>query len=138
MKAMIPALLLIAFAACGNGPTYKERIEQRDAKELAKALEGKVAGKPVSCVPIQSSANLTPVGDNILVYRVSKKLTYRNDLRGSCFGLRRGDTLVMQVWGSQYCRGDMAHTVDLVSGIRGGTCSLGEFVPYTTAPAAGG
>jgi hypothetical protein len=138
MKPMIPALLLIAFAACANGSTREQKLDAQEAKALAKALEGKVAGKPVSCVSIRSGSNLTAVGDNTLVYRINKNLTYRNDLRGSCFGLRHGDALVMQVWGSQYCRGDFAHAVDLMSGMRGGSCSLGEFVPYTTAPAAGG
>ena len=135
MKATIPALLLIAFAACGNGPASDAKLDPAVEKELAKALDGKVAGKPVSCVSTFGRANLRAIGDRTLVYRVNKNLTYRNDLRGRCSGLARGDALVMQVYGSQYCRGDMAHAVDMFSGMWGGSCSLGEFVPYTTAPA---
>jgi len=135
MKQMMPALMLLTLAACAAGPEPQAQLDPREAKEIAKALEGKVAGKPVSCVSLLNGSNLHPAGDHTLLYRVNRTLTYRNDLNGACHGLRNGDTLVMQVYGNQYCRGDIAHAVDLTSGIRGGSCILGDFVPYTTAPA---
>lgn len=138
MKRTFATLLVLALSACAVGPEPKAELDAKEAKELALALEGKVAGKPVSCVSIHPSANLQAVGDRTLVYRVSKRLVYRNDLIGACHGLRHGDALVTQVWGSQYCRGDIAHAVDLTSGIWGGSCALGAFVPYTAAPATGG
>lgn len=134
MKAIASALLLFTLGACAMGPLPQAQLDPKEAKELAKELDGKVAGAPVSCVSNYSSANLRAIGDQTLVYRINKNLVYRNDLIGRCQGLARGDALVMQVWGSQYCKGDMAHAVDLFSGIWGGTCALGEFVPYRTAP----
>ncbi|MBO9574163.1 MAG: hypothetical protein J7494_00360 [Sphingobium sp.] len=133
---MIPALLLITLAACTNGAEPQAQLDPKEAQDLAKALDGKVAGKPVSCVSLLNGTNLRPVGNRTLLYRVNKKLTYRNDLNGACYGLRDGDTLVMHVYSSQYCRGDIAHVINLTSGIMSGSCVLGDFVPYTTA--AGG
>lgn len=135
MKPTIPALLLVGLLACGNGPDAKVQLDPREAKEIAKALEGKVAGKPVNCVPTFSGTNLRAAGDHVLLYRANSRVTYRNDLVGVCRGLRQGDTLVIKMFGSQYCRGDIAHAVNLPSGMMTGSCSLGEFVPYTTPDA---
>lgn len=137
MKAIIarlafPALALAMLAGCATGPEPRATLSEKEAKELAAALDGKVAGKPVSCVSTLNGTNLRAIGDNTLVYRVNRKLTYRNDLLGTCSGLRFGDTLVLQLVGTQYCRGDIARVVHLPTGTMSGTCALGEFVPYTT------
>ena len=139
MKPTIPALLLLALTASASvcAKTAEEKLSPKEAKELATALDGKVAGKPVSCVSTQQGQNLRAIGDDTLIYKVSKKLTYRNNLLGSCNGLSFGDTLVLKVFGSQYCRGDIAHVVNLPSGAMTGSCALGDFVPYTTPAAAG-
>ena len=114
MKLTVPALLLLAFAAsAGAKAPEPAKLDPKEAKELAAALDGKVAGKPVSCVSSFRGENLHAIGDHTLVYRVSKTLTYRNDLQGTCHGLRFGDTLVLRVTGSQYCRGDIARVVNL-------------------------
>ncbi len=132
--ALAPALML-ALGACATGPAPQARLDPREAKELASALEGKVPGTPVSCVTTLAGSNLRAVGDHTLVYRVNRNLTYRNDLLGACNGLRFGDTLVLRVHGSQYCRGDIAQVVNLPSGTTSGSCALGDFIPYTPAPA---
>ncbi len=80
---------------------------------------------------------MTPISDSVILYKVSNKLVYKNDLIGSCNGLKYGDTLVIQTFGSQYCRGDIARTVDLPVGIQSGACALGDFTPYRAAPDAG-
>jgi hypothetical protein len=136
MKPTVPVLLLLALAVGASAKAPQaENLDPKEAKELAAALEGKVAGKPVTCVSTFRGNNMRAVGDHTLVYRVSKKLTYRNDLQGACHGLRFGDTLVLKVWGDQYCRGDIAHAVNLPSGALTGTCALGDFVPYTSGGA---
>jgi len=136
MKPTFAALLLLACAAsAGAKAPEPAKLDPKEAKALASALEGKVAGKPVACVSSFRGENLHAIGDHTLVYRVSKKLTYRNDLQGACHGLRFGDTLVLRVTGSQYCRGDIAHVVNLPSGALTGSCALGDFVPYTTGGA---
>lgn len=132
MMRTMSGLLLAALAATASAKTDEPvKLDPREARDLAKALEGKVAGKPVNCVSTFRGENLRAVGDHTLLYRVSKTLTYRNDLQGVCHGLSFGDALVLRVWGSEYCRGDIAHSVNLTTGSMSGTCALGEFVPYT-------
>ena len=76
------------------------------------------------------------VSDDILLYRVSGRLVYKNDLRSSCNGLGRdNDIIVTRTTGTGPCRGDIITLVDRTSGIGGGSCSLGEFTPYRTPSA---
>ena len=92
MKPTIPALLLLAMASASSAKTADApKLDAREAKDLAQALDGKTAGKPVSCVSTFRGNNLRAIGDHTLVYKISKKLTYRNDLQGACHGLRFGD-----------------------------------------------
>ena len=119
--------LLLAACAGGNEPS---RLSEKQAARLEAALQGKVAGEPVSCVNRYPAASLTAISDSVLLYRVSGRLVYRNDLIGSCSGLSRGDTLVVRTYGTQYCRGDMARSADLVTGSITGGCALGSFTPY--------
>jgi hypothetical protein len=96
-----------------------------------KELNGKVAGKPVNCISDFNTQNTIRVSDDILLYRVSSRLVYRNNLRSSCSGLARDhDIIVSEQFGGQKCRGDLLRLVDRTSGMTGGICSLGEFVPY--------
>ena len=134
MKTIILALGLAALAGCTQGPPAEPQLGVREAKRLDKLLAGKVAGEPVSCISSFDSSRLEVLGDNTLAYRANKNLVYRNTLQGACRGLAQGDTLVMnRLISSQYCRGDIAHVVNLPSGAMSGSCALGDFVPYKTA-----
>jgi len=124
---MVLAPLLLA--GC-SGSYEPPRLTEKQTSDLEKALAGKVAGEKMSCVNRESQANLTAISSSVLIYRVSGRLVYRNDLIGSCPGLTRGDTLIIKTWGSQYCRGDMATSADLTTGMVTGNCALGDFTPY--------
>ena len=130
MRASI-CLVPLMLAACAGG-SEPPRLTEKQAARLEAALEGKVAGEPVSCVSRYPGASLTAVSESVLLYRVSGRLFYRNDLIGSCTGLGRGDTLIIKPTGSQYCRGDIARSADLVTGSVTGGCALGSFTPYRT------
>ena len=130
MRASI-CLVPLMLAACAGG-SEPPRLTEKQAARLEAALEGKVAGEPVSCVSRYPGASLTAVSESVLLYRVSGRLIYRNDLIGSCTGLGRGDTLIIKPTGSQSCRGDIARSADLVTGSVTGGCALGSFTPYRT------
>jgi hypothetical protein len=136
MKAIIPALILLAVAGCTNSEIKPLPLSPKEQAELGKVLEGKVAGQPVSCVSSINGRNLRAIGDSTLVYQVRKDLVYKNELLGRCNGLSWGDTMVLNVRNSQYCRGDIARVVNLQSGMLSGSCALGDFVPYSKAPVA--
>lgn len=126
---MLAPLML---AACAGGSSEPPRLTEKQAARLEAALAGKVAGEPVDCISRYPQASLTAISDSVLLYRMSGKLVYRNDLIGSCPGLSRGDTLVVRPFGSQYCRGDLARSADLTNGMVTGACALGSFTPYRT------
>jgi hypothetical protein len=61
---------------------------------------------------------------------------YQNNLRSACSGLARDDDImVSEQFGSQKCKGDIIRLVDRTTGMTGGVCSLGDFVPYRSEKA---
>lgn len=132
MKMMFLALTLLPLAACTQTTAGEPRLSDREARDLARALDGKVPGEPQSCITSYRGSDLRALGDNTLIYKVNKDLVYRNTLNGPCSGLSMGDTLVLRRVTSQYCRGDIATVVNLPSGTQTGSCALGDFVPYRT------
>ncbi|MEC3912604.1 hypothetical protein U5A82_19640 [Sphingobium sp. CR2-8] len=123
--AMTPMLL----AACAGSYVPKPLTDKQTAA-LDKALDGKVAEEKRSCINREPQTNLTVISNNVLLYRVSKKLVYKNELIGSCNGLTYGDTLIVRSYGSQMCRGDFATSANLQTGMQSGACALGDFIPY--------
>lgn len=127
------AALLAGCAPAGSVERAEAPLTVKQTALLDKQLGGKVAGEPVRCLNNAGSSNYQTirVSDDILLYRVSGKLVYRNKLANSCPGLARdNDIMVMRSYGTGTCKGDFFHLVDRSSGIQGPTCVLGEFVPY--------
>ncbi len=135
-KTIIAAIALpLALGACAAGQRSAE-AEALTPDQLAildRHLGGKVAGEPVSCLPSRSASETIRVSDNVLLYRASGRLVYKNELRGRCPGLARDDDIIVsRVNGPGPCRGDIIHLVDRASGMQGPSCVLGDFVPYRT------
>ena len=131
LKLAALALPLTLVAACGQVDSTPVPLTEKQSAMLMKELNGKIAGKPVNCISDYNANNLIRVSDNILLYRVSGRLVYQNNLRSTCSGLARdNDIIVSEQFGGQKCRGDIIRLVDRTSGMTGGVCSLGEFVPY--------
>ncbi|MFZ2997854.1 hypothetical protein [Sphingobium sp.] len=130
MRAWIwTASLLLAGCA---GHYQPQALTPRQAATLEKALDGKVAGDKVSCINREPQTSLTVISNNVLLYRVSRRLIYKNELIGSCSGLTNGDTMIVRGFGSQMCRGDFTTSANLMTGMTTGACALGDFIPYRT------
>ncbi len=131
MRAMMMFAAAAILTGC-TGPYEPRPLTPKQASALEKALTGKVAGEKVACISQIPRTDMRVISDSVLLYRVSGRLIYRNDLIGSCNGLTRGDTLITRSFGSQYCRGDIANVANLQTGTRSGGCALGDFTPYRT------
>ena len=110
--------------------TLAPATQARQEPSADRALAGRVAGKPVSCIPqrqIDSSQNFDS-GD--ILYRMKSGPDYLNSPRPKCAGLRGGAGMVTRTPSTDLCRGDIAEIVDFTSGIHYGSCALGDFVPY--------
>lgn len=137
---MRKTLLILPFASlllCGTVSASSASRDARYAREdarLEKELAGLTPGKPQNCIHLRD-ANGTRSFDNgkgTILFRVSRKLVYRNDTHGSCNGIGRDRALITRIFGSsQLCRGDIAHSADLLAGFTGGSCAMSDFVPYT-------
>jgi hypothetical protein len=132
---MLPPVML---AACSEVDSTPAPLTDKQTAMLARELDGKIAGESVNCISDFNSTNIVRVSDDILLYRVSGNLVYKNNLRSTCPGLARdSDIIVSEQFGGQKCRGDLIKLVDRTSGIPGPVCSLGEFVPYRKDRTAG-
>jgi Family of unknown function (DUF6491) len=136
LAALLCTPIILASCAAGDqGPTGEAALNPKQLALLEKNLAGKQAGEPVNCVSTLQNNDAIKVSDDIILYRVSSRLVYRNDLRSSCPGLARDtDIMVTRVTGSQICSGDIIHLVDRSSGIGGAACSYGKFTPYRSPP----
>jgi Family of unknown function (DUF6491) len=139
LAALGAVALLGGCAPAGSAEPSAAALTPKQMEVMDKQLAGKVAGEPVHCLNSNSRNYQTiRVSDDVLLYRASGNLVYRNQLRGSCPGLARdNDIMVVRSYGTGTCKGDFFHLVDRTSGIRGPTCVFGEFVPYRKADAAG-
>ena len=111
------AFLLPAIAGCTPTPAEQARIDQR---------------QPTQCIGQYQTRQVTAYGPTI-VYTLSPRLKYVSETQGGCetIGQRgRNDILVTRTTTGQLCAGDIAQTVDRVSGFFTGSCSFGPFVPY--------
>ncbi len=122
---LIAGVLIAALPAASSA--RKERLS--DEAQLTKALDGLTPGKPVSCIDLRDARGTESIGDSIL-FRASRRLTYRNDPRGGCKASAFNETLITRTYGSQLCRGDVVRRADLTSGFETSACILGDFTPY--------
>lgn len=133
MRGWMFLTMALPLAACA-GSYEPAPLTEKQMSKLEKELAGKEQGEKTSCISRFPSSAMRVISDNVLIYRVSAKLVYRNDLIGSCTGLSRGDALVIRTFNSQYCRGDIAQAVDMTTKIPGSSCALGDFTAYRTPP----
>lgn len=100
--------------------------------ELSRWLDGRVPGRPQSCLPTYRSQDMVVIDENTLLFRDGNNRVWRSDLRGPCNGLGRPGTalLTKQYGGTGLCSGEIAQVVDTSQGFTVGSCALGDFVPY--------
>jgi hypothetical protein len=113
MRTLLP---LLALAACaGSSP--------------ADDLAGRTAGPAEDCVPTSTGAGLVARDSRTLVYRQGATL-WVNRLAAACPGIHPLSTLIVDVQGGQYCRGDRVRGVEPGQSIPGPACLLGPFTPW--------
>lgn len=130
MNRFIIALAALSLAAStGASAGAPSKASAKGEAQLAKLLEGRVAGKPQSCVPGRLSDRLQIIDGTALVYKGGDTVyVARADNPKS---IRSTDILIINRFGSQLCRQDIVRTVDRNSGFMTGAIFLGDFVPYT-------
>jgi hypothetical protein len=120
----------IALAALGllAGPAVaRERLTGE--QELAKMLEGRVAGKPVDCVSLTMTRSTTIINKTAIVYDTGGTLYVNRP----AFPQSLDDDAVMvtKTHGSELCRMDLVELHERSGLFWRGSVGLEQFVPYT-------
>ena len=125
------AMIVAGVALAAGMPALAAKVDRVAAAEakLAKALEGRVAGEPVRCLPLSQVRESTVYDRTAIVYRVGRKLYVNRP--DDAFALNDDDVLVTWTTGSQLCNIDVVRLVDRQMGFQRGFVMLGKFVPYS-------
>jgi hypothetical protein len=101
-------------------------------RELAKALAGRTAGRPVQCMYNFPAAKMQVIDDWTILFR-NRDTIYVQNPPGGCRNIGfPGYTLVTRQIGiNQLCNGDIAYLRQVSTGNGGGSCIFGPFTPYT-------
>ncbi|MDO9370690.1 MAG: hypothetical protein Q7T68_19170 [Sphingopyxis sp.] len=125
---LIPTLFIAAaLAAVPAASSAREKLAPED--QLAKLLEGRVAGQPQDCLPLTSLGSSQVIDKTAIVYRSGGTL-WVNRPDGGAASLDDDDVLVLKTSGSQLCSIDTIELHDRSSHMYSGFVSLGKFVPY--------
>jgi len=126
MRMLLPLLagtiLLGAAAAQGARPVDREA-------QLARALEGRVAGEPVDCIDLHRARGSRIITDTAILYEVGGTL-YVNRPRAGAESLNQWDALFVRLPTTQLCSVDAVQLIDPQTRMMTGIVMLGEFVPY--------
>src|ERR1700752_2794192 len=95
----------------------KDAYSDKSADKLAKALAGRTAGPPVSCIGNSRGSEMTVVDDYTILFKEGGTV-YVQKPQGGCQGIGNGFyTLVTRINGSsRLCRGQIGDVVDRTSG----------------------
>ena len=127
-----PAILgLTVLLAVMAGPV-QARDHLTGQQELAKLLEGRVAGKPVDCINLMNAGSSQIIDHTAIVYDTGSVLyvnqpKYPDDLDSD-------KILITKTWGDQLCRLDIVRLRDRGTFMDSGFVGLESFVPYRRAP----
>jgi len=97
---------------------------------IAKALEGRVAGKPVDCIQQHWIESSEIFEKTAILYKVGRTWYLNRPASGREF-LDRDDVLVTNTHSSNLCSIDVVRLLDPGMLFPSGSLGLGRFVPYT-------
>jgi hypothetical protein len=126
------ALTLAATAALITGPALQARDRMSGEAELARMLEGRVAEKPVSCIPLSRTSDSRVIDKTAIVYGRGSVI-YVNRPRDAS-SLDDDDVMVTKLHTSQLCRLDVVRMHDRSGFHFTGFVGLEDFVPYRRIP----
>lgn len=128
MKVLTTLLAGAALALTGTAASAETLVERNEAK-LARMLEGRTAGEPVSCITTPRTNKLEVIEKVGVVYDAGDTIYVARPSHPNQLG--RSDVVVIQRFGSQLCKTDVTRTIDRMSGHVSGAVFLSDFVPYT-------
>ena len=130
MRKFSALLLSAALMATGMSAHAASKPRETGEAKLAKAIEGRTAGKPVNCINFRSIRSSQIINGTAIIYESNNGTLYVNRPASGAGFLRTGDALVTQTSLSQLCNVDIVRLVDTGARFERGSVGLGDFVPY--------
>ncbi|MEP9359688.1 hypothetical protein [Sphingomonas sp. KR3-1] len=125
--ALLGASLLAALPAAAQDNAKGEA-------ELAKAIAGRTAGKPVDCIFQRDIRSARIIDGTAIVYEMNGGLLYVNRPRSGASSLDWNNIMVTDTHSSQLCSIDTVKLIDSGMRMPVGWVGLGDFVPYPRPP----
>ena len=126
---MLKPIMFVAAAAALAVPVQAAPRLTPD-QELAKALDGRVAGKPVSCIDPRTNSDSRVINKTAIIYGSGRTIYLQKPANAT--SLRDDDILVTELrGGGQLCDLDIVRLHDRTGGFFRGFVNLEKFVPYT-------
>lgn len=128
------AIAIATTAALLSSPALHAKERVSGEVQLAKLLEGRVAGEPVNCLPLTANSDVRIINNTALVYGRGNTLWVNQPMNAQ--SLDRDDILVRKSHTAQVCNLDTVQLLDRSSKFYTGFVGLNQFVPYRKAAAA--
>ncbi|GMV31463.1 MAG: hypothetical protein AMXMBFR59_35880 [Rhodanobacteraceae bacterium] len=128
MNIRLSAALCITLLAVATG-VPAERLSPDE--QLAKAIEGRVAGAPVKCIRLRDIRSTRVIDRTAIIYDTLGPTIYVNRPTAGAAFLHDDSILVTDTHSSELCSIDIVKLMDPGSKMLTGSVGLGEFVPYT-------
>ena len=122
-------LTFTALALLSAGAVAQAREPVDREAELARALDGRVAGEPVNCIDLHRIRSSRIITDTAILYDAGS-IIYVNRPRNGADELNQWDSLVTRTPSTQLCSVDTVEVVDLSTRSLTGIVFLGDFIPY--------
>lgn len=132
MRNLIGTLAVLAAAAGLVAAPLDARNRLSGEEQLAKLIEGRVAGKPADCIFTPGNRNLTVIDKTAIVYKAGGKVWVNRTVHPE--DIDDDDILIIKRFDSgQLCRQDQITLADRGTGMFSGVIFLSDFVPYEKA-----
>jgi hypothetical protein len=131
MRSILTGLAVIALLA----PAVQAAPRQTAEEKLAKALEGRTAGKPVDCIYQRDIRSSRIYDRTAILYELNNGTYYLNRPDAGASTLSWNDVLVTNTHSPQLCSIDIVHLYTSSPWMQSGFVNLGKFVPYKKAVA---
>jgi hypothetical protein len=129
------ALALAAGAALLAGSAVEAKPKLTGEEQLAKILDGRVAGEPVDCISLFDSRDQRVIDKTAIVYGNGSTIYVNRP--SNARDLDRDDVMVTDIRGSsQLCSVDIVRMHDRSNYFYTGFVGLEKFVPYRRVAAA--
>lgn len=126
---LLAAALAVPMTVAAAASSDQERL--RDARLLAAAIEGRVPGTPVNCLPENGRLYATQLVGDVVLFIQNKQLAYISRTDGDCNVAAQTDIRLSLPRNVRVCSGSVLAIRQVFPAIELGACKVTKFVPYT-------